>query len=57
MRVLVFLLVIANGLFFAFSQTQGQGSLQEAQRIKQQVAPERIQILKEPVPASGAAGG
>ena len=57
MRILVFVLVVANGLFFAFSQTQGQPSPQDAQRLKQQVSPERIQIVKDPlVPAEGNAG-
>lgn len=46
MRIFVFFLVLANGLFFAFAQTQSQQANPDAQRIKQQVEPERIQILK-----------
>lgn len=54
MRIFVFFLVLANGLFFAFAQTQSQQANPDAQRIKQQVEPERIQILKPTPPAPTA---
>lgn len=49
MRMFVFLMVLANGLFFAFAQTQSQQPSPDAQRLQQQIEPERIQILKPPV--------
>lgn len=54
MRMFVFLLVLANGLFFAFSQTQSQQVSADAQRLQQQVAPERIQILKNSPEGQGS---
>jgi hypothetical protein len=47
MRIFVFILVLANALFFAFSQTQSQQVNPDAQRAKQQIEPDRIQILND----------
>ena len=54
MRILVFLLVLANLLFYAFSQGYfGQAENPDAQRIAQQISPERVKIVAqgEPPPA------
>jgi hypothetical protein len=53
MRIFVFILVLVNGLFFAFAQTQSQPNNPDAQRLKQQVEPERIRILKSVPESSG----
>ena len=46
MRVLVFLLVLANLLFYAFSEGYfGRAENPDARRMKQQVAPERMKIV------------
>lgn len=46
MRLLVFLLVLANLLFYAFSEGYfGHGENPDAHRIAQQVDPERIKIV------------
>ncbi|MDD2743475.1 MAG: SPOR domain-containing protein [Rhodocyclaceae bacterium] len=46
MRILVFLLVLANLLFYAFSQGYfGQAENPDAQRISQQIYPERVKIV------------
>ena len=59
MRILVFLLVLANLLFYAFSQGYfGRAENPDARRMAQQVAPERMKIVAQgeqqapvPVPA------
>lgn len=46
MRILVFLLVLANLLFYAFSEGYfGRAENPDARRMKQQVAPERMKIV------------
>ena len=46
MRALVFLLVLANLLFYAFSEGYfGRAENPDARRMKQQVAPERMKIV------------
>lgn len=46
MRVLVFLLVLANLLFFAFSEGYfGRSENPDAHRVLQQIAPERVKIV------------
>ena len=56
MRVLVFLLVLANLLFFAFSEGYfGRAENPDARRMTQQVAPERMKIVargEQPAPAA-----
>ena len=59
MRVLVFLLVLANLLFYAFSEGYfGRAENPDARRMTQQVAPERMKIVArgdQPAPAPAAA--
>lgn len=46
MRILVFLLVLVNLLFYAFSQGYfGQAENPDAQRVLQQISPERVKIV------------
>ncbi len=48
MKILLFILVLANLLFFAFSQTFSPGENNpDAQRTQQQIQPERIKILSK----------
>jgi hypothetical protein len=56
-RILVFLLVLANLLFYAFSQGYfGQAENPDAQRVAQQISPERVKIVArgEPPPVVAA---
>mgnify|MGYP000864425787 CR=1 FL=1 len=59
MRVLVFLLVLANLLFYAFSEGYfGRAENPDARRMTQQVAPERMKIVargEQPAPAPAPA--
>lgn len=51
MQILIFLLVLLNALFFAFSHgLSGQGASADAQRLNQQISPERIEILSRNTP-------
>jgi hypothetical protein len=54
MKILLFILVLANILFFAFSQTFSPGENNpDAHRTQQQIQPERIKILsKDEQPAA-----
>lgn len=55
MRALVFLLVLANLLFFAYSRGYlGSAGSPDAERLQQQLQPERIQVVSkgEPLPAA-----
>lgn len=53
MRVVVFILLLCNLLFFAFSQGYlGQAENPDAQRLKQQISPEKIRIVPPAVVAS-----
>lgn len=55
MRALVFLLVLANLLFYAFSQGFfGQAQSPDAHRLTQQLAPEKVKILLPETPATKA---
>lgn len=57
MRALVFLLVLANLLFFVFARGfLGGGSNPDGERLKQQLQPERIVIVSkgEPAPEAGS---
>jgi len=58
-RVLVFLLVLANLLFYAFSEGYfGRAENPDARRMTQQVAPERMKIVargEQPAPAPAPA--
>ena len=57
MRVLVFLLVLANLLFFAFARGYlGGGDNPDAERLRQQLQPERIHIVSKGEPAQEASG-
>jgi hypothetical protein len=57
MRVLVFLLVLANLLFFAFARGYlGGGDNPDAERVRQQLQPERIHIVSKGEPAQEASG-
>lgn len=52
LRVIAFLLLLANILFFAFDhQLQDEGSNPDRQRLQQQINPERIQIIARGDPA------
>lgn len=51
MQILIFLLVLLNALFFAFSHgLSGQISSADTQRLSQQVFPERIEIVSKGAP-------
>lgn len=55
MRVLIFVLVLCNLLFFAFTQGYfGYPDNPDAQRMQQQLHPERIQLMDEPAQAPKA---
>lgn len=56
MRVLVFLLVLANLLFFVFARGYlGGGDNPDGERLHQQLQPERIVIVSKGEPAAEAA--
>lgn len=55
MQILIFLLVLFNALFFAFSHgLSGQSTSADAQRLNQQILPERIEILSRSTPPEPA---
>lgn len=57
MRVLVFLLVLANLLFFVFARGYlGGGDNPDGERLHQQLQPERIVIVSKGEPAAEAGG-
>ncbi|WP_412478838.1 SPOR domain-containing protein [Azonexus sp. IMCC34839] len=56
MKALIFLLVVANLLFYAFSQGYfGHADNPDAGRVEQQVKPDSIRIVARGEPAAGAA--
>lgn len=57
MQIFIFLLVLLNALFFAFSQSNSaQNPSVDAQRVLQQVSPERIEILSHGLPPTQSQG-
>lgn len=58
MKVFVFLLVLANLLFFAFTEGYfGRPDNPDAGRVEHQVNPERIRVVARGEPPSGKSGG